>query len=123
MSPKQQYTELWKFLSLTEDYFRYGKKSGDYEPPELTVSRAPVQQAIKDSSSGPAKTVRPNTVHPLVHLKTESVCQGCGIARMGKKPVAAMGTEKPQLLVLCGPPSVDANRIRFPWRPKRWTIF
>ena len=123
MNPKQQYTEFWKFLSLTEDYFRYGKKTGEYEPPELTDSVQPLQAAPESRPAGIPKTVRPNTEHPLVHLNTDQICQGCGIARMGKKPVAAIGTENPKLLVLCGPPSVNAELNQVPLAAEEMDYF
>ncbi|OQY33374.1 MAG: hypothetical protein B6241_08095 [Spirochaetaceae bacterium 4572_59] len=114
MSQKQQYTEFWKLLSLTEDYLKFGKKTGEYIPPVFSDSPAAV---VNPGSSSPVPRnhrVKQNTEHPLVPLNTESACEHCSIAKMGKTPVPAIGTESPRLLVLCGPPSVDAEQSHVP---------
>lgn len=114
MSQKQQYTEFWKLLSLTEDYLKYGKKTGEYVAPVFSDSPVPASNPRPAGPASRSSVVKQNTEHPIVHLNTESACQNCSIAKMGKTPVAAIGTDTPRLLVLCGPPSVDAEQSQVP---------
>ena len=121
MDQKQQYTEFWKFLSLTEDFLKYRKKSGSYDPPEFrSVSEQPVPAP---SLQEPEVEVKPNTDHPLVPIAAGEDCVNCAARKMGKDPVPAIGSQTPALLVLCGPPSVNAEQNHVPLAAEEMDYF
>ncbi len=126
MSQKQLYTEFWKVLSLAEDYVRFGKRSGEYSPPQWQDPKhqtaPPAGPDIQSKSESPVAP-RPNTDHPLVHLDTREACSRCPVARMGKTAVPAIGAAKPKLLVLCGPPSVRAEENHVPLAAEEMDYF
>ncbi len=113
MNQKQQYTEFWELLSLTEDYIKYGKKSGEYTIPDFTEAADSLQTNAPEVES-PGLEIRPNREHPLIRLPSDNACRNCGMAKMGKKPLGAVGCETPRLLILCGPPSVGAEQNQIP---------
>lgn len=123
MSQNQQYTEYWKLLSLAEDFLRYRKRSGEYRPPEWNAPPPPPVPTAQAPSRGVPQPRRPRTEHPFVEIGGSAACKGCGIARMGKSPIGAIGRENPQLLVLCGPPSVDAEQANIPLAAEEMDYF
>ena len=126
MSQKQLYTEFWKVLSLAEDYVRFGKRTGEYTPPqwqEFQKKAVPPATAGGQNKKESPVAPRANTDHPLVHLDTRDTCGRCPVARMGKTAVPAIGAEKPRLLVLCGPPSVRAEENNVPLAAEEMDYF
>ncbi len=126
MNQKQLYTDFWKLISLSEDFIKYGKRSGEYVAPEWNTAAPPnspsgsaSQKSGKESPVAP----RPNTDHPLVSVDTREACGGCALSRMGKSAVPAIGADKPRLLVLCGPPSVRAEENHVPLAAEEMDYF
>jgi len=124
MNQKQIYTDFWNLLSLTEDYLKYNKNTGDHTPPSFD-NPPPAQEAVHAAASG--GTFAPRAGGPGGRASAgEAVlpdCPGCSIRRAGRGAVPGRGSSRPRLLVVTGPPSVRAEQEGIPLAAEEMDYF
>jgi len=96
------YTDFWNLLQTSEDYLKFGMKSG-VSAPDFTAPHGE-EPSAELPTEGQNPIPRPNPEN----------CSPCSMAKSGRRPVAPLGRPEAPLWVITDAPSLEAERLNVP---------